>query len=90
MDLIVSKSAEEINQSISASFDSVNLVNIIISQNITGSFGIYGDTEEEVIDILEGNAGHLSLMMSQSWFSSELSPSQSASIEASISGAIAY
>jgi hypothetical protein len=61
---------EQIAQSISASFDSVDLIN----------------RNEDDLETIERNIEHLRIMMGYEWFSSSLTPEQSEQINTIING----
>jgi len=69
------KTEEEVKQSISASYDSVNLINELelISTHTT-----------EELDMISRNKEHLSVMMDKSWFSEALTSEQTAEINSLI------
>lgn len=66
---------EEIQASINAAFDSVNLINDLNSKESL--------TTEE-FDTVERNISHLEIMMAKNWFSSALTSEQNAAIQACI------
>lgn len=59
---------EEIQKCINAAFDSVNLINQIISAP--------GDRTQEEIDTVNRNEAHLRIMMGKEWFTNALSVEQ--------------
>lgn len=63
--------SEEVQQSISAAYDSVNIINEMIL--------IESPTEDD-LDIIRRNKEHLSLMMAKTWFSKALTSEQTAEI----------
>jgi hypothetical protein len=65
---------EQIQQSISAAFDSVNLINDIISSGPP-------PLSNEVQDRLDRNIRHLEIMLEKEWFSSNLTTQQRSDID---------
>jgi len=70
---------EEIQNSISAAFDSVNLINGIVNGNQMAN-----ESSQEKQDTIERNVGHLNIMLSKSWFADALTEQQEADINAAI------
>jgi hypothetical protein len=68
------KTAEQVNNSIKAAFDSVNLINSIVSEPF--------ETKKE--KLIKPNIEHLSLMLSKDWFAAGLTTEQRLQIEACI------
>ena len=68
------KTAEQVNNSIKAAFDSVNLINSIVSEPF--------ETKKE--KLIKPNVEHLSLMLSKDWFAAGLTTEQRLQIEACI------
>ena len=68
------KTAEQVNNSIKAAFDSVNLINSIVSEPF--------ETKKE--KLIKPNVEHLSLMLSKDWFAARLTTEQKLQIEACI------
>jgi len=67
---------EEIQRSVSAAFDSVNLINKLNLKDVL--------TDEET-DTVDRNVEHLKIMMSKEWFDTALTTEQKADIQALIS-----
>lgn len=66
---------EQIQQSVSAAFDSVNLINELkAKQSLT----------EEEQDTLNRNQQHLKIMMGKNWFKNNLSSNQQNEINAAV------
>jgi hypothetical protein len=63
--------SEEVQQSISAAYDSVNIINEMIL--------IESPTEDD-LDIIRRNKEHLSIMMAKTWFAKALTSEQTAEI----------
>jgi len=78
--ILEERTPEQVQQSISAAFDSVNLINQIILQAAT----------ERTKKIVTRNESHLSLMLTKDWFAEGLTPTQKTDIEACIAAAKAY
>jgi len=70
---------EEIQNSISAAFDSVNLINGIVNGD-----QMVNESSQEKQDAIERNVGHLNIMLSKSWFADALTEQQEADINAAI------
>jgi len=68
------KTEEQVNNSIKAAFDSVNLINSIVSEPF--------ETKKE--KLVKPNVDHLSLMLSKDWFAAGLTEEQKSQIEACI------
>lgn len=66
---------EEIQRSVSAAFDSVNLINKLNLKDVL--------TDEET-DTVDRNVEHLKIMMSKEWFDTALTTEQKADIQALI------
>lgn len=67
---------EEIQRSVSAAFDSVNLINKLNLKDVL--------TDEET-DTVDRNVEHLKIMMSKEWFDTALTTEQKSDIQALIS-----
>lgn len=65
---------EEIQRSISAAFDSVNLVNEQVLL----------DRTDELVDSVDRNYRHLEIMLSKEWFADALTESERNSIDSTI------
>lgn len=70
--------AEELQQHISAAFDSVSLINGIVAGDVT-----FEDTAKKK-DCLQRNTGHLKVMNGHDWFVTGLTTQQATDISASI------
>lgn len=68
---------EQISQSVSAAFDSVNLINELNAKT---------DKTEKDIETIERNVDHLIVMMGFEWFATALTPEQSTAINSIING----
>lgn len=68
---------EQISQSVSAAFDSVNLVN---------ELNVKTDKTQEDLDTISRNVEHLVVMMGMEWFSAALTAEQTTAINAIING----
>jgi hypothetical protein len=68
---------EQIEKSISAAFDSVNLIESLLSSS---------NNDEEKAEIIERNIDHLKIMMSKDWFKNALTQSQLSKINSLING----
>ena len=66
---------EEIQRSVSAAFDSVNLINKLNLKDVL--------TDEET-DTVDRNVEHLKIMMAKEWFDNALTTEQRADIQALI------
>ena len=66
---------EQIAQSVSAAFDSVNLINEINAQE---------EITQDDLDTIERNVEHLRIMMGYEWFASALTAEQTEQINAII------
>jgi len=79
------KTQEEVQASITAAFDSVNLINGIVdgSQMATES-----TSEKE--DTVDRNVAHLEIMEAKTWFSDGLTSQQETDIDAAIATGKAY
>jgi hypothetical protein len=71
---------KEVQNSIRAAFDSVNLIN---------NYSVSAKTES-IINMIHRNYEHLELMMSKTWFSSALTPEQTIGINNAIQVGITY
>ena len=76
---------EQIQQHISAAFDSVNLINGIIAGT-----QIPDATLERKKDIVSKNVEHLELMMSKTWFTDGCTPTQETNINNCITAGNTY
>lgn len=79
------KTSEEVENSISAAFDSVHLINTIIAGTTMVNQSI-----ENKKDTVERNVGHLNIMMEKQWFVDGLSSEQKTDIEDCISAGDTY
>lgn len=68
---------EQISQSVSAAFDSVNLLN---------ELNVKTDKTQEDLDTISRNVEHLVVMMGMEWFSAALTAEQTTAINAIING----
>lgn len=68
---------EQISESVSAAFDSVNLVN---------ELNVKTDKTQEDLDTISRNVEHLVVMMGMEWFSAALTAEQTTAINAIING----
>lgn len=66
---------EQISESVSAAFDSVNLVN---------ELNVKTDKTQEDLDTISRNVEHLVVMMGMEWFSAALTAEQTTAINAII------
>ena len=71
---------EEIQGHISAAYDSVNLINVILTKPVT----------EQNKDDVKRNYEHLEIMLGKSWFSEALTEQQSTDINGAITAGEAY
>jgi hypothetical protein len=76
---------EEIQSSIRAAFDSVNLINGIIDGT-----QMQNESAQEKEDTVERNVGHLNIMMGKSWFADALTDQENADITAAITAGNGY
>jgi stress-induced morphogen len=67
---------EQIEKSVNAAFDSVNLIESLSSSN----------NNEEKAEIIKRNIDHLKIMMSKDWFKNALTQSQLSKINSLING----
>ena len=77
---IVQKTTEKVQKSISAAFDSVNLINKTITNPVT-------DKTKRLVEL---NYKHCELMLTKDWFVAGLQGTQKADIESSIASAKTY
>lgn len=70
---------EEIQSSIRAAFDSVNLINGIVDGT-----QMQNESAQEKQDTIERNVGHLNIMLGKSWFADALTEQEDADIDAAI------
>lgn len=68
------KTEEQVNNSIKAAFDSVNLINSIVSEPF----------EAKKEKLIKPNVEHLSLMLSKDWFAAGLTEEQKSQIDSCI------
>jgi hypothetical protein len=68
---------EQISQSVSAAFDSVNLINELNAKT---------DKTQRDLETIERNVEHLRVMMGFEWFATALTPEQSTAINSIING----
>jgi methyl-accepting chemotaxis protein len=68
---------EQIAESVSAAFDSVNLINELNAKT---------DKTQEDLDTISRNVEHLIVMMSKEWFVNALTSEQTSAINAIING----
>jgi valyl-tRNA synthetase len=66
---------EQARTSVTAAFDSVNLINEI---------NALAEKTQEDLDTLDRNVRHLEIMMAKDWFVAELTPEEKEQIEAVI------
>lgn len=78
--LKIEKTPEQVQKSVSAAFDSVNLITATIAKPATD------ETKKRV----ELNSKHCELMLTKDWFVSALIGTQKADIEAAVAAAKAY
>jgi hypothetical protein len=76
---------QEIQSSIRAAFDSVNLINGIITSN-----QMENESAQEKEDTVERNVGHLNIMMGKSWFTDALTDQENTDISAAITAGNGY
>jgi len=76
---------QEIQSSIRAAFDSVNLINGIIASN-----QMENESAQEKEDTVERNVGHLNIMMGKSWFTDALTDQENTDISAAITAGNGY
>ena len=79
------KTQEEVQSSISAAFDSVNLINGIVD----GS-QMTNESTSEKQDTVDRNVAHLEIMEAKTWFSDGLTDQQETDIDAAIATGKAY
>jgi len=79
------KTQEEVQASITAAFDSVNLINGIID----GS-QMNGGSDSEKQGTVDRNVEHLELMKAKTWFSDGLTDQQETDVDAAIAAGKAY
>ena len=78
--LKMEKTPEQVQKSVSATFDSVNLITATVAKPVT----------DKTKDLVERNYKHCELMLTKDWFIAALVGTQKADIEASIAAAKAY
>jgi len=78
--ILEDRTPEQVRQSITAAFDSVNLINQIILQTAT----------ERIKKLVTRNESHLSLMLTKNWFAEGLTPTEKVEIESCIAAAKAF
>ena len=78
--LKMEKTPEQVQKSISAAFDSVNLITVTVAKPVT----------DKTKDLVERNYKHCELMLTKDWFVSALLGTQKADIEAAVTAAKAY
>jgi hypothetical protein len=79
------KTQEEVQASITAAFDSVNLINGIVD----GS-RMTNESTSEKEDAVDRNVAHLEIMEAKTWFSDGLTNQQETDIDAAIATGKAY
>lgn len=79
------RTPEEIQQSISAAFDSVGLINGIID----GSQMADADAQDKA-DTVERNVGHLKIMLGHDWFTGGCTEDQLTDLNAAVTAGEAY
>tara|TARA_A100001391_G_C5001028_1_gene260753 strand:- start:434 stop:694 length:261 start_codon:yes stop_codon:yes gene_type:complete len=79
------KTQEEVQASITAAFDSVNLINGIVD----GS-QMTNESTSEKEDTVDRNVAHLEIMEAKTWFSDGLTNQQETDIDAAIATGKAY
>ncbi len=81
----MNKTPEQIQNSIKAAFDSVNLINGVVAGT-----AMINDAIEEKTDTVERNVTHLEIMLTQEWFANALTVQQTADINNCISNGNNY
>jgi hypothetical protein len=76
---------EEIQSSVRAAFDSVNLINGIVDGTQMAN-----ESAQEKEDTVERNVGHLNIMMGKSWFADALTDQENTDISAAITAGNGY
>ena len=71
---------EEVVKHIEAAFDSVNLINEVVTKPVT----------EETKNTVERNFQHLEIMLAKEWFAEGLTAAQKTDIDASVAAGKAY
>lgn len=79
------RTPEEVQQSISAAFDSVGLINGIID----GSQMADADAQDKA-DTVERNVGHLKIMLGHDWFTEGCTEEQATDLNAAVTAGEAY
>ena len=79
------KTLEEIQESISAAYDSVNLINRIIAGT-----EMVEESIQEKKDCVDRNTVHLIIMANKTWFTENLTAEQATEIETAISNGKTY
>ena len=79
------RTAEEVQQSISAAFDSVGLINGIID----GSQMADADAQDKE-DTVERNVGHLNIMLGHDWFTEGCTEEQATDLNDAVTAGEAY
>lgn len=79
------KTAEEVQASINAAYDSVSLVNEIIAGT-----AMINETDQEKKDCVDRNVGHLKIMIGKTWFNDGLTEAQATEIAQVITDGEAY
>jgi len=81
----MNKTPEQIQNSIKAAFDSVNLINGVVAGT-----AMVNDAIEEKTDTVERNVTHLEIMLTQEWFTNALTVQQTTDINNCISNGNNY
>ena len=76
---------EEVRSSITAAFDSVNLINGIIDGT-----QMQNESAQEKADTIERNVGHLNIMNGKTWFTDGLTGTEEDDITAAITAGEGY
>tara|TARA_R100000152_G_C6559939_1_gene31155 strand:+ start:221 stop:481 length:261 start_codon:yes stop_codon:yes gene_type:complete len=79
------KTQEEVQASITAAFDSVNLINGIIDGSQMAN-----ESTSDKQDTVDRNVAHLEIMKAKTWFSDGLTDQQETDIDAAIAAGKAY
>ena len=80
----ITANSPEAQSSVSAAFDSVDLINAIVA----GTSDI--ETDEDKVSSADCNYRHLEIMMAKDWFSDTLTADQTSDINAAITAGSTY
>lgn len=80
----ITANSDEANASVTAAFDSVDLINAIVA----GTSGI--ETDEDKATSADCNYRHLEIMLEKSWFADTLTTAQRTSIDEAVTAGSTY